>query len=269
MIGYGNADGHPDGRPSALTEAEKFPVETFTVGCGVSQHSDDCLCDVVITEPVRVRYSPTDIVGSMYAARQLGVGWPWTPEDFGWVMTHVMQAWDQVNDQQPTGEFSWEARRRLSCYHQAGGDILGALTDLGMTFADWKAALLTNRKVRVVDGRHSLSPLYGLQLTDWLTLESEFRNRRIDLWSDCRRFIGDVDFRAVARVAKILGWEANEARPRTNYPEGVLELRDRLLLAGVAPAEVVRQVEGETGVKLPGTTTRSRRARMLKQGLIR
>ena len=52
-----------------------------TTDCGVESHDAQCLCDVVVTEPVPVRYSPTEVkyadIVMKYNSR---LGRPWTHE---------------------------------------------------------------------------------------------------------------------------------------------------------------------------------------------
>jgi hypothetical protein len=51
------------------------------VDCGRSGHTDDCLCDVVVTNPVQVRYAPHEVLYADIVIKYQNLGTPWTAKD--------------------------------------------------------------------------------------------------------------------------------------------------------------------------------------------
>lgn len=74
------------------------------MNCGIKEHSDDCLCDVIIREPVQITMH--DAVDEMWMGRQLcdarGYDYPWTSNkilDYFTDLCKFYDRWAELQDQ--------------------------------------------------------------------------------------------------------------------------------------------------------------------------
>jgi len=51
------------------------------LGCGVAEHPEECLCDVIITKPTKTVVGALDFYGASIIIEKLGISHPWTSAD--------------------------------------------------------------------------------------------------------------------------------------------------------------------------------------------
>jgi hypothetical protein len=85
------------------------------MNCGVAEHSDDCLCDVVITEPVSIGIK--DAVDEMHMGKQLceirNYGRPWSTNQMLDYFTDLCTFHDKWKEQQPRPHSKNFAHQRM------------------------------------------------------------------------------------------------------------------------------------------------------------
>ena len=61
-------------------------VDMLTFGCGVLEHDEDCLCDVIITDPVSIDVGLRDNWALHAVAKYFDMSVPFSAEDFGFLL---------------------------------------------------------------------------------------------------------------------------------------------------------------------------------------
>lgn len=58
-------------------------MHTQETTCGIDEHSNDCLCDVHVTDPTPIKYGVDDIIELRSVAKYLGLSFPYDANSFG------------------------------------------------------------------------------------------------------------------------------------------------------------------------------------------
>lgn len=66
-------------------------MSVMVVDCGVAEHDDDCLCDVIITQPVSTLKGLQDNWALMAVAKYFDMSVPFSAEDFGFLLEKTDQ----------------------------------------------------------------------------------------------------------------------------------------------------------------------------------
>lgn len=61
-------------------------VDMLTFDCGVLEHDEDCLCDVIISEPVSIDVGLRDNWALLAVAKYFDMSLPFSPDDFGFLL---------------------------------------------------------------------------------------------------------------------------------------------------------------------------------------
>lgn len=75
--------------------------------CGTSDHPSDCLCDVIVTNPTPIRFSPTDLPYADMLMRLRNYGTPWDANKILDLMTDLLEARDLTEQVRNLGETKW------------------------------------------------------------------------------------------------------------------------------------------------------------------
>lgn len=99
-------------------------------GCGVDMHDDECLCDVVITDPTPIVV--TDAVNDMWMGAEVckvrGYGIPWTPDtmlEYFSDLCTFYDRWSELQSQKGANTNNGPHQRMVQLLKQgvAGKDI--------------------------------------------------------------------------------------------------------------------------------------------------
>lgn len=121
--------------------------------CGVVEHDDDCLCDVVIPHPTGW---VSDAVQNMWMGEEIvalmGYTIEWTPSSivkYLGDLTYAKDNWDKFNLEQPvfrgTGKTT-AIRRELRKRLHSGQRILDAAREMNLSHHELMTTLFTNRR---------------------------------------------------------------------------------------------------------------------------
>lgn len=121
--------------------------------CGVVEHDDDCLCDVVIPHPTGW---VTDAVQDMWMGQEIvtlmGYTVEWTPSSIAEYLenlTYAKDNWDKFNLAQPVhmgGSRTTATRRELRRRLQSGQRILDVAREMNLSHHDIMMTFFTNRR---------------------------------------------------------------------------------------------------------------------------
>lgn len=163
--------------------------EEINVGCGVTEHGEECLCDVIIVTPITV--TVRDAVNDMWCGREIcdirGYGVPWTDETItnyltdllrghdAWIASDVPQTIEARSDYDPTNTvLGWKQIRESVRPALSGTDpkppVEVVLQSLGFTAEEFIRAATTGKasmdidtlkqfEIRVLEGVTSLAGL--------------------------------------------------------------------------------------------------------------
>lgn len=122
------------------------------IGCGEQDHDEECLCDVVITEPVRVRYHLKDTLHAGVIQRALGINKIDSPAKAGELMEALGKAYDAcrrydgIADEVPD---MYNNRRKILGLLQAGESIIDIPKLVGLDFVDVVRVLTAGRATKL------------------------------------------------------------------------------------------------------------------------
>jgi hypothetical protein len=136
-----------------------------TLGCGVTDHADDCLCDVVVTEITPINFGGHEVDHADLVIKYRNLGAPWTSSDMAELIEALGRAAEAkalLKDAIPD---------RLSTYTSAvkgliaeGHSMIDIPNIIGLPLADCAAALMSGRTSAVV---------VTWSESDWLAFEAD------------------------------------------------------------------------------------------------
>ena len=249
--------------------SDKVSSETW-LGCGVSYHDDDCLCDVIITSvaPITVR----DCVNDMYMGREIcdirGYCLPWTDEKILDYFTDLVRGHDAWVD---------SGMRKLQDSNQGDTEPTGA----GRVFIGWKT---TREMVRqALSGTNPKPPielvLQALNITaeqfvsaccaGKFTMNLETLNRfetRVlagitSLTEVAREF--SVSYEIVRNLQKYWNIPLSPKRRNTKERQAHRIRMDELILQGHNPATISKILLEEYDYVIDRHTVHKRKYRLL------
>ena len=83
-----------------------------TPNCGVSEHTSECLCDVVVKETTPVRVGLKDIMYASVICEHMGYGVPWTTEKMLEMLGMCARAHDMLSH--TNGDRSWGVNNKVT-----------------------------------------------------------------------------------------------------------------------------------------------------------
>lgn len=114
-------------------------------GCGNKQHGHDCLCDVVIKQPIRIGASfPHDITFATLICEHMGFEAPYKTGDVLEALSMCARAKDMLSD--PRHELSWRENQKVP--HDAR-EFMRECAEAGMRNKDVRAAVLEGWGVEI------------------------------------------------------------------------------------------------------------------------
>jgi len=149
--------------------------------CGIEDHEDGCLCDVIITAPVTIMPEVSDLWMLQEVAEYFDYSIPWTPDKLLDLFERLLILHDKWID----GGYAKSVNNN--------GSITGRLNQ-ETHFQYWKRV-----KESVVDHYHSTNGTIadtikslGLTIDDYNTAVSYNRGRRSYTWDDVNAIVQDV-----------------------------------------------------------------------------
>lgn len=149
--------------------------------CGIVDHEDGCLCDVIITAPVEIMSEVSDLWMLQEVAEYFDYSIPWTPDKLLDLFERLLILHDKWID----GGYAKSVNNN--------GSITGRLNQ-ETYFQYWKRV-----KESVVDHYHSTNGTIadtikslGLTIDDYNTAVSYNRGRRSYTWDDVNAIVQDV-----------------------------------------------------------------------------
>lgn len=114
-------------------------------GCGQAEHDEDCLCDVVIKQPVSIGVSfPHDITFATLICEHMGFEAPYKPNDVLDALSMCARAKDMLSD--PRHELQWRDNQKVP--HDAR-QFMRECAEAGMRNKDVRAAVFAEWGVEV------------------------------------------------------------------------------------------------------------------------
>lgn len=154
----------------------------MTDQCGIEEHPEDCLCDVIITTPVEIMPEINDLWMFQETAEYFDYSVPWTPDKLLDLMERIVTLHDKWID----GGYAETVNKN--------GSIAGRLNQ-ETHFSYWKRV-----KEAVVDHYHSTNGTIadtikslGLSIDEYNQAVSYNRARRSYSWDDVVAIVQDVE----------------------------------------------------------------------------
>lgn len=229
-------------------------TDVESAGCGVVEHDDDCLCDVVVKHTSPIDYGLHELPLVMEVARRLEKGWPWTGAAVADVMTMVLSIYDQVHDNFVVKPEGWVPDRdTVVAFHREGGCIMDALDMFAIDFNAWKW---------VVVGPHS--SLSTINMEGWVFIEDKYQGGSATAKQVADEF--GVSRQAVSKITNDLGWKTAAALPALNEEQAAevaVWLSD-----GESVTTVASRIRTEFDVVMTRAAVSMMRTRLMRRGII-